>query len=655
VAVWSFGYALELASAEQAVKLFWARTQYAGIVSVPVAWLLFARRYAGGGRRPRRRNLALLAIVPLTTLLLAWTNDLHHLIWSEIELGTSGPLSVLEMTYGLWFWIHSTYSYALMVFGTFLVFQYVLHSPRLYRRQARALLVGAFMPWLGNIISLLGLLGLIPLRGLDLTPFGFTLTGLACWWSLFRFGLLDIVPIARDAIIESMRDAVLVLDAQGRIVDLNPSAQRTIGLTAASVVGQSASEALDGLLDPAMGGANITEESQEIRMGEGDAQRVYDVRTLPLFDRRRQLNGWLIALRNITPRKRVEEEVRALKEFNEGIIQSMAEGIAVQSAEGILTFVNPAAARLLGYRPEELVGQHWTLVVPLDQQAMIKAADQRRLQGQSDHYEVELLCKDLSRLPVLVHGSPRLDAETGRFAGTLAVFTDISERVQAEEQVRASLREKEVLLQEVHHRVKNNLQVVSSLLDMQSLAVESPDAIEVLQDSRNRVKTMSLVHEELYQAPDLARIDVGQYVRGIVSHLTTISEHAAKRVQCEVEVRDVALDLDTAIPCGLIINELVTNSLKYAFRAEEDQSPEGEDEDRRIWITLSAGDEASEDEASVTLIIRDNGVGLPPEVDLMESRSLGLHLVRILVQQLRGTINVDRSAGTAFQIVFPTG
>jgi two-component sensor histidine kinase len=228
-----------------------------------------------------------------------------------------------------------------------------------------------------------------------------------------------------------------------------------------------------------------------------------------------------------------------------------------------------------------------------------------------------------------------------------ALREEIEERVRVESQLRVALQEKEVLLQEVHHRVKNNLQLVSSLLDMQSLSIRNPTAEAVLQDSRNRVKTMALVHERLYQSHDLASVDVGQYIKGIVRHLDGIYAGQAPGVKIDVQVESVGLNLDTAIPCGLIINELVSNALKYAFPRGHDRfSGHGEERAIRIGLCRKAG-------GQLLLFVGDNGVGLPPNVDLNSPRSLGMRLVAMLTQQLGGSIALDRRLGTSFQISFP--
>ena len=312
VAVWSLGYALELGSADLSAKVFWARIQYLGVVMVPVAWLAVVLQYTGREKWLTRRNVALLTIEPLVTLLLVWTNDVHGLIWSNIRLDTSGLFSVMDFTRGAWYWINVGYSYLLLLLGTLVLIRALIRSPSLYRGQASALLIGALAPWVGNALYVSGL---SPFPHLDLTPFAFTLSCLAVAWGLFYFQLLDIVPVARDAVIEGMSDGVMVLDAQNRIVDLNPAAGQIIGRPVSEAIGQSAAQILSGRPDLVERYRDVTEARTEIVLGEDDIQHIYDLRISPLYDQRDRLTGRLVVLRGITGRKRAEEalERRAIQ------------------------------------------------------------------------------------------------------------------------------------------------------------------------------------------------------------------------------------------------------------------------------------------------------------------------------------------------------
>jgi len=212
-------------------------------------------------------------------------------------------------------------------------------------------------------------------------------------------------------------------------------------------------------------------------------------------------------------------------------------------------------------------------------------------------------------------------------------------RWAAEEQINASLKEKEVLLREIHHRVKNNLQIISSLLNLQSRYIKDEQARQIFRESQNRVRSMALIHEKLYQSKNLAEINFVEYVEDLVGYLFRMYETDSHEVRLEIDVDDISLDVDTALPCGLIINELITNSLKHAF---PDGNPDG-----KIHI-----DFRGDDYGKLRLIVSDNGVGFPENLDFRKTESLGLRLVNTLVRQLNGNIELDRKTGTAFKLTF---
>ncbi len=304
VSVWSFGYGLEFPFTDLGVKVFWASVQYLGVVTVPVAWAVFALRYTGRGGWISRRNLLLLSVVPVMTLALMWTNGAHHLFWTSV--GTDPSRTFLLVEHGVPFWIFVLYSYVLVAFGTFLMLSMILRSTNLYRGQGGALLAGVAAPWVGNGINLIGL---NPFPRLDPTSFTFLISGAAVSWALFRFRLLDIVPVARDTVIEVMNDAVIVTDAQRRVVDLNPAAQNILRRLSSEVVGSPLARVepgLDALLDVP---GDEEEAHKEISLGKDTERRDYDLALSSLRDRKGRTTGYLLVLRDVTERRRAEREL----------------------------------------------------------------------------------------------------------------------------------------------------------------------------------------------------------------------------------------------------------------------------------------------------------------------------------------------------------
>ena len=304
VALWSLAYALELGSPDLETKLLWTKIKYFGVVIAPAAWLFFVLMYTKRKRWLSLPKIVLLAIVPLITLILVWTNNLHGLIWSRMGPDSSSLFPMPVLAYGAWFWVHTTYSYLLALFATILVLEAVVRSSHLYRHQTGGLLIGALAPWTGNVLQMMGL---APLSNMDLTPFAFTLTGFAVAWSVFGFGLLNLVSIARQEVIESMIDIVIVINAFNRIVDLNPSAQRIIGLTASEAIGQPAEKVLANWPDLLAQNPEITEAHSEIVLGEKENRGYFDLNISPLHDQHNLLTGRLIVLHDITERKQAEK------------------------------------------------------------------------------------------------------------------------------------------------------------------------------------------------------------------------------------------------------------------------------------------------------------------------------------------------------------
>jgi PAS domain S-box-containing protein len=330
VAVWSSSYTLELSSPSLQAKLFWSNINFLAIVAIPPAWLAFALQYTGHETWLTRRRKILLAIVPLIVTAIVWTDDVHHLLRSAPLLDPSGPYPMLDPNYGVAFWIHAGYSYLLLLLGTLLFIQAFIRSPHMYKGQAAFLLIGAVSPWAANALFIFGW---SPFNQLDLTPFAFTLTGLSMAWSLYRFRLLDAVPVARDTIIESMSDGVIVLDARDRVVDLNPVAEGILTCVASQVIGQPALEVLSRWPDLVERYRSLAETSTEITVGEGIVQRHFDLRVSPLRNWHRQLIGRLLVLRDITKRKEVEKELQWAKNTAEAANQAKNEFISVVTHE----------------------------------------------------------------------------------------------------------------------------------------------------------------------------------------------------------------------------------------------------------------------------------------------------------------------------------
>lgn len=313
---WVIAYLLEVGLTDPVWKLVFHKAKFLGVTTVPLIWFLFGAQYTRRVQWLNRRSLILLSVLPLVTNILIWTNGSHHLFWLYTEVIQDGELSLIKSPTSTWFWVHSLYSYLLIMGGTYFLFRQFSGSPSLYRRQLGSLFVAALVPFVSNAITIFTD---VPI---DLTPFAFTITGLAFTWGLLRYQLLDLSPIARNVVIDSMSDGMIVVDLQDRIVDLNPAAQRTLHRTASEVIGQPLTNISRVLLQqPELADRYRSEESVqgEISFSAGDQVRYLDVLVSPLRDRQNRINGRAIVFRDVTERKRVEQQ---LKEQNEALLQT---------------------------------------------------------------------------------------------------------------------------------------------------------------------------------------------------------------------------------------------------------------------------------------------------------------------------------------------
>ncbi len=305
---WSIFYTVEMVSTDREFMIRVAQIQYLGIVSAPVCWFLFVLSYTGSKRNVTRPVVLALFIVPILVLGFVLTNDLHSLHWAELDIDVATRLVSLDITYGPIFWIHTVYSYALLFMSTLLLWRFARRSHSVYRNQARALGAGAIFPWMGNFVYLFDLL---PNPNLDTTPFFFAVSGAIVGWAAFRYRLLDLIPIARWEMVHSMGDAILALDLQHRILDLNPIAEEILNLGAAQLVGQALSEVIpeeeyERFVELLSTVPEAQAVRQELKLETTDEVRYYDVRISSLLDHVNRRSGYLLVLHDVTARKSLE-------------------------------------------------------------------------------------------------------------------------------------------------------------------------------------------------------------------------------------------------------------------------------------------------------------------------------------------------------------
>jgi len=360
----------------------------------------------------------------------------------------------------------------------------------------------------------------------------------------------------------------------------------------------------------------------------------------PIIDVRGEFKGAIFQTIDITERKSAEDALKESERKYSEFFRTSRDPVFITTKGGKLVEANDAFMEVLGYETmDELlkiaVLEHYEN--PDDRKRFNRTIEQ---QGFAKEFPVNLVKKDGSILNTLLTATMIKDRD-GNVTGFQGTIRDITERKQAEDQIKASLREKEVLLREIHHRVKNNLQVVSSLLNMQARNAKDKNTIEILSEARDRIKTMSLIHSQLYESSDLSEINMKEFVDLLLGQLLQSYPVGDTRITPVVRADDYPFPISVAVPVGLIINELLSNALKHAFYGRDKG---------KIEVSLTASESGR-----IHLAVSDDGVGLPPGFDIDESKTLGLRLVKILTEdQLQGTLEVTSDGGATFEIEFET-
>jgi PAS domain S-box-containing protein len=346
----------------------------------------------------------------------------------------------------------------------------------------------------------------------------------------------------------------------------------------------------------------------------------------------------LSTLRDITERRHAQAALIESEMRYRMIGELIPFGVWSCDEGGNYTYLSESFLSLLGVTLDDCKKNGWMHLLPREDYDRTLSDWKQCIQtGSFWDYEYRIVDRKGKVFIVLSRGAPHMDS-TGKITSWVGIHIDITDRKRYEERLETSLREKEVIIKEVHHRVKNNMQVISGFLELQSNYITDPVSIEKLAECQQRVRTMALVHEKLYQAKNLGYINASEYVKSLVLDLTN-SYMLRSDILINTDVDDANITLDMAIPCGLIINELVTNALKYAFKDRSGGS---------IAVGLHLGPDHH-----FNLIVEDDGIGIPPGFSVEKSPTLGLQLVNVLVKQLGGSVVVTGGKGTRFAITFP--
>ena len=340
---------------------------------------------------------------------------------------------------------------------------------------------------------------------------------------------------------------------------------------------------------------------------------------------------------DITRRKMVEKSLKDSESKFRNLVETTPDMIWEIDKTGKFTYISPQSSDILGYTPQEIVGKNiFSFIDPLVVENIQKIFS-KHIENftKINTLEVPAQRKDGTKITLEIR-SVRANDNPDNHDGFQGIARDITEKAIATNQLKTSIHEKDILLQEIHHRVKNNMQIISSLLNLQITYLDDDGAVNLLKESQNRVRSMAIIHEKLYQSNDFTKINLAEYINSLVNGLF-YSYSIKNHINSSIDVDDVELNIETAVPIGLILNELVSNSLKHGF-------PTGGGE---IYIKLKTVDDKYE------MIVGDNGKGFPKDIDFRNTDSLGLQLINNLVNQIDGQITLNNDNGTEFKILFP--
>lgn len=531
------------------------------------------------------------------------------------------------------------------------VFLYYFQAEGMEKKQSLYISLGIFMPLVISLITDYILRG-FSIKVPELTQTLLTLGLLFIAYGVWRYNFPVLTPtLASEKIVSTMPNFLMLSDHRGRITKINDSITSVLGYQESDLIGKPFYEIFAptqkiNLKKALYDGKRINLESVICSIKNQEIDVFLNIS--PIFSILKDPTGFVIIGTDLTETKKAMRKIIENEFKFRSVVEQTSDGIFLSVESGKIIDWNKSMEKITGIKKAEATSKS---VYEIMYQINSPNESELELPFLKEKYDDIFNSKNLpdeikiqEREIIHTNGSLRNITVNNFFVEKSSpiilctVVQDITDRKEFENSLKTSLEEKEVLLREIHHRVKNNLQIISSLLNLQTVYINDEEALNLFKESQNRVRSMSMIHESLYQSRDLAHIDFSVYISRLSNELLSSYGVNINFISLKTDLENIFLDINTAIPCGLIITELFTNSIKYAF-------PNGRKGIINIKFKRDNGD-------NFILEVSDDGVGLPEDVDIKKTKSLGMRLVNSLVDQLDGTVEVDSYSGTRFVIKF---
>lgn len=648
VSIWLIGYMFEFISMDSASRFFWGNIAYIGITLAPAAFLLFSLEYTGRSNWLSWKVIGLLCIEPIFVQIMLWTSIRFEFFYTQVIYDFSQPIPEATFMYGPAFWIHAVYSYTLLLIGTIILFLKFRTAAGLYRRQLTIILIAAMIPWITNIVYLLWPGSTI----IDPTALAFFATGLLWGWAIFGYRLMNIMPIARDTVVEHMKDGMLVLDFENRIVDINPAAEQIIGQNVDDIVGKNAADVLSPWQDVAIPYENVDQANDEITVTRGENTFYYDLQITPLLNRQGERTGRLILLRNITKRKHTEDAYYTL-------VNQTAQGLVILQNMKI-QFANPALSEITGIPLDELISAPISKLMhnihPDDLSTLMHSlSEASQIELRFLGFEDEVRWFEFSATQIQYQGALAIQA----------VISDITRRKnsedilrQARDEAEEANRAKSTFLANMSHEIRTPLSAIIGYSEM----LHEQATIKGEEKLAGRLKNIELAAYHLLSILndilDISRIESGKMelhknilnMQSLLDTLLITTRPLVTRNNNRfiVETADNLGDMvGDATKIKQILTNLLSNAGKFTTGGE---------------ITLQVSREViSDNNEQMIFIVKDTGIGMAPEVipQLFEpfiqaddsltrehgGTGLGLAITQRICDMMNGSIEVESQPG----------